>query len=179
MKSEISTIRVENDTKQDFLTLQRKHRYKNASTLLQDMVSFFLNNDITPRQKESVQQFVKLFREALFKKLGAMERDYFKPHYQDFNSVSGFIKEQFETTQKMIADYGSRKKAMEGSSTKKNRGGEVKETEPAQGALKIEAVEYVLENFEKKFKKQGDSISMKEANYTQMKLGLMNILKKE
>ena len=177
MESEITTIRVEKNTKEDFLSLQRKHRYKNATILLQDMVSFFLSNDITPRQKESVQQFIKLFRESLFKKLGAFERDYFKPHYQDFNAVSGFIKEQFEVTQKMVADYGSKsvvatKKESGNKSIKAN----VKDVENT--AINIEAVEYVLENFEKKFKKQGDSITMNEAHYTQMKLSLKNILSK-
>ncbi len=179
MNDEISTIRIEKDTKQDFVLLQRKHRYKNATMLISDMVFFFNSNDISPRQKDSIQKQVALFRDSLFKKIGALERDYFKPHYQDFNQVSGFIKEQFDQTKKMVADFGGSRAPKKGTiDTPETDAYNV--VEPlGVSEKKIEAIEYLLNNFEKKCEKQGGKIVVDEERYTQLRLGLMNVLNRD
>ncbi|MEO1545289.1 MAG: BfmA/BtgA family mobilization protein [Bacteroidota bacterium] len=179
-KEKLTSIGVTTGTKGDFLNLQRKHRYKNADDFVADMVFFFENNDVSPRQKDSIQKQMGSFRESLFKKLGAFERDYYKAHYHDFNQVSGYIKEQFEVTQKMIADFGIKR----GSKPipKDEHSNEVLTPEkPTENVFekKIAAVEYLLKNFEKKCSKQGEKMTVESERYTQFKLGLMNVLKRD
>ena len=180
MNSKLTSINVEQEVKKDFLDLQRKHRYKNASHFVQDMVFFFESNDITPRQKKNIQKQMELFRESLFKKIGALERDYHKPHYGDFNLVSQYIKDQFETTQKMISDLNLNQASnTTGLDSNKEVDESISNSSDEILKKKIEGFDYVLTNFENKFDKKGKKLIIDEVAYSELKLSLMNILERD
>lgn len=180
INEKLTSINVTGEVKKDFLDLQRKHRYKNASIFVSDMVFYFESNDISPRQKDSVKKQIQLFRESLFKKLGALERDYHKPHYGDFNLVSQYIKDQFEQTQKMISTIREKqplKKELDNQALATEK--EAEKSSNTVSQKKLESIEYLLSNFEKKFAVKGEKITVDEERYTQLKLSLLNIIKRD
>jgi len=160
--------------------LKAHYKYKNVDDLVLDMSNYFLLSGISPRSQENSDKKIAAFREAIFKLLRSYERDYFKPHYEDFNLVSGYIKEEFTSTKNMIGSQTA-------PSNKVEKIGEQNEDFTSfkiaqETRLKAEekkrkaALEYVLNSFIKKVEKQGQKLIVTDSQYLSLKSSLENII---
>ena len=114
----MKTLKIKEGSKKELDTLKHRLKYANYSDLILDMCAYFKHKKIAPKEailedveRDNTVTQIQEFREALFKKLGAIERDILRPDkqrleaiergllvpfYNDFNSVSGYIKGQFD-----------------------------------------------------------------------------------
>lgn len=184
MSKDMTSIGIEQESKQKLNTLKKKHRYSNVSDLVYDMANFFESNEVSPRSlKEPVAKKISAFRESLFKKLGAYERDYFKAHYTDFNMVSGYLKNELDTIKEMINDVGSKspisiEKKIEVLEEKKEEKHPPLDQEKLEEekAKRMEGLQYVLDDFEKKIKSRRDKIEVSKSAFLELRMSLENII---
>lgn len=177
MNKQFTTIRVEEQVKDLVNRIKKKHRYSNVSILIEDMTSFFEMNDISPRTiKEPVTKKIQAFRDSLFKKLGAFERDYYKAHYHDFNLVSGYLKKELDVIKTMLADKRSVVPKNKVISEQKQKAVIAKKADPEAKTKLIETAEYAFELFEDKAQSKGDNLLIDKSDLITLKSSIINLI---
>ena len=87
-----STIRIDKELVVKLNSFRRDFGYKSVNEMLESFTLYFEKNGINPRtNSEPIVKQLSKTRNDLYALLRALEKDYFLPHYRDFNLLAGKI----------------------------------------------------------------------------------------